>query len=377
MATNGPKMTFTGKADLGNGISGQLQKIAVKNQFSQDYYKEEGYLESSIGELKKQQQEYEKMAKISDQMNKRDQKAIEKKLAAYEQQLRILQSIKDEQEVSDEEALQSIKDTNALLKDGQQKYIDILQDEQDILKKNRLITKKTLERAKEDQDKLNEKIKDRETTVKNIVKILNQANTDFGTAISNSLNKAGDKLRDLSNMLSLSSIAGNSSEQVLRKRLETQSSVMKQLGFTSNFQYESFRQSAKDTLRQMNKTMYRMYNVDDMYKYFDKLATIGITNQKLAESQLKASIMGTKYLGVSDETQAAIFKFMRNTNDYDMLDKHNKTIAGLLKAQLGVSKEQLDAMSKTVYSDADLIAALGGNADAYTRTTLAARCCSR
>ena len=38
MATNGPKMTFTGKADLGNGISGQLQKVAAKNQFSQDYY---------------------------------------------------------------------------------------------------------------------------------------------------------------------------------------------------------------------------------------------------------------------------------------------------------------------------------------------------
>ena len=140
MATNGPKMTFTGKADLGNGISGQLQKVAAKNQFSQDYYKKEGYLDSSIKLLQEQQQKYEEMSKISDQMNKRDQKAIEKKLAAYEQQLRILQAISDEQEISDEEALQSIKDANALLKDGQQKYIDLLQDEQDILKENKIIS---------------------------------------------------------------------------------------------------------------------------------------------------------------------------------------------------------------------------------------------
>ena len=375
MATNGnngPRMTYTGQPDIGKGISGQLQGRAVKNQFSQDYWAKEGYLNSAISELEKQQKLYEKMNQISDQMTKRDQKAIKDKLTAYNQQLNILKAIKDEQEVSDVEALQSIKDSNKLLEAGQRKYIELLNNEQDIIKENADIKLDSVKQAEKSQTRLNKLISDQNVMIKNTSKALSQATNSWSDSISNSLDKAGNKLRDLSNMLSLSSIANNSSEQILRQRLETQSSVMKQLGFTSSAQYDAFRQSAKDTLWQMNQSMDRMFNTDDMYKYFDKLATIGINNQKLAESQLKASIIGRKYLGVSDETQAAIFKFMKNTNDYDMLDKHNKTIAGLLKAQLGVSKEQLDKMSQTVYSDAEVIAALGGNADAYTRNSLAA-----
>ena len=57
-----------------------------------------------------------------------------------------------------------------------------------------------------------------------------------------------------------------------------------------------------------------------------------------------------------------------------MLDKHNRTITSLLKSQLGVSKEQLDALSQIAYTTVDDLAAIGMSQqaqEAFTKTNIA------
>jgi len=79
----------------------------------------------------------------------------------------------------------------------------------------------------------------------------------------------------------------------------------------------------------------------------------------MAQEQMRSSMIATKYLGTSDETMQSIFKYMKRTNNNDALNEYNQTIVGILNSIEGISKDQLDALSKTNYDTADALAALG------------------
>lgn len=156
-------------------------------------------------------------------------------------------------------------------------------------------------------------------------------------------------------MFNLQSIANNTAEQNARSKLAIQSSVTKQLNFTSSTQFESFKNSLNDSLKELNSATGSLFNADDLNQYLSNLSRFGVTNENTAKEQMKATIIGNKYLGVSVETQEMIFKYMKRTNNNDALNEHNKVVAGLLASSLDVSKEQLDALTKIAYqAEADL-----------------------
>lgn len=74
---------------------------------------------------------------------------------------------------------------------------------------------------------------------------------------------------------------------------------------------------------------------------------------------MRSSMIATKYLGTSNETMQSIFKYMKRTNNNDALNEYNQRIVGILNSIEGISKDQLDALSKTNYDTADALAALG------------------
>ena len=160
-------------------------------------------------------------------------------------------------------------------------------------------------------------------------------------------------------MFNLQSIANNTAEQNARSKLAIQREVSSQLGLGSNSQFEQFKNSLNDSLWNINMQMDNIFNADDLNNYMSNLSEFGITSIDMAKQQLKATIMGNKYLGVSTETQQQVFKYMRRTNNNDAMNEHNRMIVGLLNSQLGVSKQQLDALTQKSYTDAEALAALG------------------
>ena len=140
-------------------------------------------------------------------------------------------------------------------------------------------------------------------------------------------------------------------EQNARSIEKIQSDTMKQFGFTSNSQYWNFVDSLNNNLKSMNGNMGNLFNTDDIKQYMSNLSAFGITDTKMAQQQMKNSVIATKYLGVSAETQQLMFKYMKRTNNNDTIEKHNQMIVGLLQSQLGVSKEQLDVLSQKTYED--------------------------
>lgn len=368
MATNGNNsgnVNYSSPGHSNMGITGNLQNRMAGKEYSERFYREKsGYLDNSITEVKNLLKYYEEISSITKDLSKTEQNRFKKQQDALKEQLKTLEYVKDTREIDFEDSVKLIKEANKLLISGSKEYQRIMEETQDSQSK---ADKEHLGNLKEVSETINEIRDNAEKTnqdMKDTAKTLNNTASSTSEAWANSLNKVGDKIASISNMLNLSAIANNTAEQALRSRLAIQNDVMKQFGMTSNSQYNQFRQSAKDTLWQMNSRMGNMFNTQDMYNYFQNMSDLGITNQKMAEEQLQASIIGNKYLGVSIDTQTEIFKFMKRTNDYSSLQNHNKTVVALLRSQLGISKDQLSELAKIAYTSVTDLAASGMSAEA-------------
>lgn len=366
MATNGPNgntpngnINFNSNPNVEPGILGYVQGQNTKKQFTNDFWKEGGYLSESIKELEEMKRQYKEMSKEVSNLSKAEQKNFRERKQALNQQLALLKTIKENQEASDTEAIDAINSSNKLRLKGQQDLIKLLNSliqSQDKADQEHL---DNLDAAVEKYNQIKQSTDETGEKLKQTAKVLNKASDSWSDSLSKTLDKAGNKLSELSNMFNLQSIANNAAEQNARSKAAIMGDVSRQFGFTSNSQFESFKNSLNDTLKDMNSNMDNLFNAEDMKNYMANLSTYGITDPKMAEQQMKSSIIASKYLGVSVETQTEIFKYMKRTNNNDVLNKQNQTIVGLLKSDLGVSKEQLDALSQIAYGSAEDKAAIG------------------
>lgn len=368
MATNGPNgntpngnINFNSNPNVEPGILGYVQGQNTKKQFTNDFWKEGGYLSESIKELEEMKRQYKEMSKEVSNLSKAEQKNFRERKQALNQQLALLKTIKENQEASDTEAIDAINSSNKLRLKGQQDLIKLLNSliqSQDKADQEHL---DNLDAAVEKYNQIKQSTDETGERLKQTAKVLNKASDSWSDSLSKTLDKAGNKLSELSNMFNLQSIANNAAEQNARSKAAIMGDVSRQFGFTSNSQFESFKNSLNDTLKDMNSSMDNLFNAEDMKNYMANLSTYGITDPKMADQQMKSSILATKYLGSSTETQTMIFKYMKQTNNNKALEEQNQRIVGILKSQLGVSKEQLDELSKQSYTDAEALLALGKN----------------
>lgn len=374
MATNGKggdnplngNISFNNTPEPGTGVGGYFLGKAARNSFTQDYWgstNSEGYLANQIKELELIRKKYDEIASTTDKMTKAEKTALANKKAALDLQLKSYKEIQAIGDASDTEAINSIREGNKLRLAGMRDYVKAMQKaydaEADHRTKASKEAKKSLDAAIEAYNQTKKQTEEMNNNLTQYTKMFNKSSQSFADSLSNTLRSAGDKLANLSNMFNLQSIANNSAEQNARSKMAIMGDVSRQFGFSSNSQFESFKNSLNSTLKNMNSEMGGVFSVDDMQQYMQNLSAYGVTDTKMAQSQMKNSMIATKYLGTSTETMEAMFKYMKRTNNNDAVEDHNKTIVGLLKSQLGVSKDQLDKLSEQTYTDAEALAALG------------------
>lgn len=370
MATNGNNsgnVNYSSPGQSNMGITGNLQNRMAGKEYSERFYREKsGYLDNSITEVQNLLKYYEEISAITKDLSKAEQNRFKKQQDALKEQLKTLEYVKDTREIDFEDSVKLIKEANKLLISGSKEYQRVMEETQESQSNADKEHLGNLEEASETINKIRENAEKTNQDMKVTAKTLNNTSANFGKSLSNTLKSTGDFVANISNMLSLSSLASNAAEQNLRSKLNIQNSVMKQFGMTSDSQYNSFKNSIMDTLWDMNGKMGALFSADDAYEYFQNLTELGITDRKMAEEQLQASVLGSKYLGVSIDTQAQIFKFMKRTSNFDELNNHNKTVVGLLKAELGVSREQLDKLAELTYKGSDSKLAIGMTQEAVS-----------
>ncbi len=370
MATNGkdgmtPNVSFSGNnsGQRQEGIFGYLQNRSTQTNFSREYWKEgSGYLDSALKDLKEMQKLYKQLEKSQDKMTTSQENQFKSQKRALELQISTLEDIKQTQEVSDRDAIRSIKDANKIRQKGMldyQKLLDNVAKRQEQLKSG---DKELAKQLREDAEyinnmyaSVNKEVSQINLNIETTGETLKNTQTSFAKAMSSTLKTASDELSGLLNMFNLDKLANSGLNKFLTDKIAVQNDMMKQFGFETKNQYLDFKNELDTTLGSMGS----LFSGTDLKQYMSNLSSMGVTNTKMAQEQMRASIMGSKYLGVSAETQTEMFKWMKRTNDYDMLDEHNKVITGLLKSQLGISKEQLDALSQVAYGDMESKSALG------------------
>lgn len=111
------------------------------------------------------------------------------------------------------------------------------------------------------------------------------------------------------------------------------------------------------------------YGFKDALEYMNRLGELGITDQEMARDQMDAIMLSTKYLGLSADTQSKILKQARNTGNMDLLNQTNQTMVQIMNAQLGVAKDQLNAIVNQSTELADLSIMFSGNTEALQNFT--------
>lgn len=357
----GHNINYNDASNPDSGLGGYFIGNSARNEFSNKFWDDQnGYLAVVKSELEKMLSQYKEISSYTDKMSAATRRNITERNRQLEQELEQLKAIKKQQDVSSDVARDSIKNATAVLTKAQEGvvkgWVDLQNKVDDAADKIESSTKH-YGQLKNDFSKMNKE-------VANYVKTAEKASDSFSSALSKTLKDAGDRLANLTNMFSLQKIANNTAEQNARSIEKIQSDTMKQFGFTSNSQFYNFADSLNGTLKEMNKSMGSLFGNDDLKTYLGNLSEFGITSTAMAEQQMKNSIIATKYLGVSNETQTMMFKYMKRTNNTEMLEKHNQTIVGLLKSELGVSKEQLDALAQIAYGSVEDKAALGMSKEA-------------
>lgn len=114
------------------------------------------------------------------------------------------------------------------------------------------------------------------------------------------------------------------------------------------------------------------YGFQDALDYMQRLGELGITDVEMAKEQMDAIMLSTKYLGMSADTQTKILKQARNTGNMDLLNQTNQTMVQIMNAQLGVSKDQLDALTNQAANLTEVTNMLGGSPNALRNFQMSA-----
>ena len=192
------------------------------------------------------------------------------------------------------------------------------------------------------------------------------ANKSQLDAFISNIDKIKSEIKDLAVVKGMGDITSGLFGSGNTSLLSTWNTARAQLG-VSQSQFNTFKNDLTMQLRKSDN--FFDFGWKDTAEYISKLGDLGITSQEMAQQQYLAVVQGTRYLGLTTETQAKILKISRDTKNNDLLLDTNKAIVQIMNAQLGISKEQLDAIVSQSADMADIMTMYSGNEDALIGLT--------
>lgn len=258
-----------------------------------------------------------------------------------------------------------------------EKYIELTKDyskiavdaEKRILesrKKAGELTEESYRNSLDYVSEINDKVKSSVADAENLGKHFENANRTM-EYLSKSFSKVKDGIRDIAVVSGLDAIKNQLMGGSTGSMTQLRNAITNQFGFTSDRDWYQFRNNLLSGTMQLNTSVGQVaFGLDDVKKYMSDLSALGIYDTEMAERQLTAVLEGTKYLGLSTETQNQILKISRRSGNDFLLQEVNDTISTLLNAQIGLSKEQLAQMTANATNSADLLS-FYGNDEAMTQ----------
>lgn len=319
------------------------------------FEKDTGYLANQIKALNQINKIYsEQLAKL-DAADKKQAKAYQKRMAENTNLKTQLEKMYEEQEGSIEAIQEIVHNSNKQLK----KSYKELGDSAALALEN--ASKRGKRAAKEHLAEITRLSNDAITQGKEIEVTLKNAEKSTKTmskGIDETLSKVVNWSEKAANVFNLQSLASNKFLDKANEQFEAINKINTTLGYTIGDSRATY-SSLSGELQSFNASVGNLFSMDDMRQYIQSANAIGLDSQELLKDNLKSSLIQEKYFGVTSDTQKSMINFMKRTDTSDMSRNFNKTIISLMKQNVGINQDQLNAMTKEDISLADALGAAG------------------
>ena len=358
---NGGIVSQTQGPDLNQkGIwSAKEQQSYRKQVVGKTFEKDTGYLANQIKALNEVNKIYAEQLASLDAMDKKQAKAYQKRMAENTNLRTQLEKMYEDQEGSIENIQEVIRNSNKQLKKsykelGEAAALALEQANE----KGKQAAEDHLKYITDAQNKITTQGKEIELTLKNAEKSTKNISKGFDESISKVISGA----EKAANVFNLQAIANNKFLDKANEQFDAINKINLTLGYSIN-QSRATYSSLSGELQNFNANVGNLFNMDDMKQYIQSANAMGLSNEQLLKDNLKNNLIQQKYFGVSSDTQAAMYNFMKRTDTTEISKNFNKTIISLIKQNIGINQDQLNAMTKEDLSITEALGAAGLSAE--------------
>ena len=323
------------------------------------FEKDTGYLANQIKALNQINKIYsEQLAKL-DAADKKQAKAYQKRMAENTNLKTQLEKMYEEQEGSIEAIQEIVHNSNKQLKKSYKELGDSAALAlENASKRGKRAAKEHLAEITRLSNNAITQGKEIEVTLKNAEK----STKTMSKGIDETLSKVVNWSEKAANVFNLQSLASNKFLDKANEQFEAINKINTTLGYTIGDSRATY-SSLSGELQNFNANVGNLFSMDDMRQYIQSANAIGLDSQELLKDNLKSSLIQEKYFGVTSDTQKSMINFMKRTDTSDMSRNFNKTIISLMKQNVGINQDQLNAMTKEDISLADALGAAGLSAE--------------
>lgn len=350
-----------GSVDQSSGLASALNQASYRREYNEKMFSDNGYLKSSIDDLEAQQKALKKILETSEKLTASEKTRFKNSMEAMNKIAREQKEMFSKQEASAKEIQDSLnKSAKARLKTIDDIYSHWHAKMNDQDKNMQGVIDRRLQALANQSREIKADVEDINEATDNF----NKSQKSFKEGLGESVKNFTKAATSLVNMLNLENIANNEYAKKANERYETINKINRSLGFSLTEGNKAY-SSLINEFQTFNNNVGNLFNMDDLKEYFQNASTMGLTNQKALEDSLNQNVIANKYMGLSYDTQASMYKYMKLTNNNESIANYNKMMVALTRKGIGVNEDVLSQLIKDGQNVNDILVASGIDMNKY------------
>lgn len=350
-------MRTGGNIDQGTGINSALNQANYRREYNDKMFSDSGYLNSSIKDLQKQAEELDKILEKSKQLTQVEKTRFAKMSADMKKLAAEQNEMFTKQEASSKELQSTLNESSKLrLKAVDELYRQYMKKEKELNDAG----KKQVENKIRQFAAASREIKADVEDINEATKNFENAKKSLADGVGEFVDNLQSGLSDFIKVVSLNNLSSNEFLDKANERYKIMNKINSQLGYDATNSTRTYN-SLVSSFNDFSSSMNNLFSLDDLNQYIQDSNNLGIHNEQILKDTLQQSMIASKYLGLSTDTQSSLFKYMKLTNNNDMIANYNKTMVALQKRHIGVSEDMLDQLVMQGTEVNDVLTAAGAD----------------
>lgn len=368
-ANNTPVVNYTGgRTPAENkGITQHFKSQMARERLNENAFNDEhGIMQTTLKSLEQISKKYDQLSKAEDKMSKAQKKRFDNERKAIYENIEAYKRAAESGELTLEQLQQLAKEAEKFVAGATKKMVSNAEEFGKLTSESSEDFKVEMSRVLTMAEKINGEMINASTTFKENLKEANANSQTLFEATTSTLKNLGNITGEMSKILNLETIAQNSLLGIVNERYNTYNKIALSLGASAKDAAYIYG-NQNNVLEDFNNQVDNHFNMSEFRTWFNDMLDQGLTDQELLMDNLSQGVAAQKYLGLTADTQSAMLKYMKLTNNSDLMLQTNMQIVALTKAGIGVNREILNNSLKNGIEMAESLDGLGISAEAQKK----------